>query len=114
MIFLLYFMSILHIEAVIFYLMLTVYMKPESNPNTSEQLYGFPRLKCQTEVNSDQNQMQSTPCVSRPKLRGLGFGSSKQYYDQRSMRPGDGLIGGFFRLGFSDQRWTQAPISLIR
>ena len=70
-------------------------------------------------------QVQRTRCVSRPKLRGLGIGSSALNYGKRSLRSGDGLIqrsfpdgngmiSGHFRLGCSDQRRIRAHIILIR
>ena len=49
-----------------------------------------PRWRCQMDVTSDQIQVQRTRCVYKPKLQGLGFGSSALKYDQRSPRPGDG------------------------
>ena len=36
-----------------------------------------------------------------------------EWYDQRSISGGNGLIRGHFRLGWSDQRWIQAHTSLI-
>ena len=45
------------------------------------------------------DQVQLARCVPRPKLQGLGFGSSAQWYDQRSLRSGDGMIRGHFVLG---------------
>ena len=36
-------------------------------------------------------------CVPRPKLQVLGFGSSAQYYDQRSLPDGNGLVIGLFQ-----------------
>ena len=77
-------------------------------------LFFPPRLRRQTEVTSDQTQVQRTWCVSRPKLEGLGFGSSAKLYDQRSLLFWDGLIRSHLGMALVQSEFISVCVGLIQ